>query len=207
MYELNSPWQLILGSSSPRRQWILRTAGLPFTVIPASMEEKINPARPLGPEAQRQALLKALSFSNLKPGQILLTADTLVGFEGRLLGKPRDRREAQEMLSQLSGNTHHVATGFCLAGREKEQEEGFLESGFQVTAVTFRRLSAGEIAAYVDRGESMDKAGAYGLQEAGAALVESVQGNFYNVLGLPLAKIVEKMLIYNLISPCVSVYA
>jgi septum formation protein len=201
MYDVNPPWQLILGSSSPRRQRILQAVGLQFCVSPVNSEEKINPARPLGSEAQRLALLKALSFPELKPGQALLTADTLVGIEGQILGKPDSRREALDMLNLLSGNTHQVATGFCLTGRERSEEDTFMESGFQVTSVTFRRLHPQEIAAYVAGGTAMDKAGAYGLQGAGAALVESIQGNVCNVIGLPLAKIIEKMLIYNIISP------
>jgi septum formation protein len=201
MYAVNSPWQLILGSASPRRRHILQTAGLNFSVTPVEIEEKINPSRPLGSEAQRLALLKALSFSALKPYQVLLTADTLVGIDGQLLGKPGDRQEAIAMLSRLSGNTHQVATGFCLTGRETAEEEAFMESGFQITSVTFRRLQPQEISAYAAGGEAMDKAGAYGIQGMGAALVESIQGNFHNVAGLPLAKIIEKLLIYNIIAP------
>ena len=201
MYKLKEPWQLTLASASPRRQRLLAQTGLEFKIQPVEMEEKINQTRPLGSEAQRLALLKALTFTTLQPHQVILTADTLVGINGQTLGKPASVEEAVEMLNMLSGNTHQVATGFCLAGQGRDMDDQWMESGHQLTSVTFRNLSHDEIRAYVACNQSMDKAGAYGIQKTGAVLVESINGNFHNVVGLPLAKVIEKMLAYNIITP------
>lgn len=201
MYQLNQPWRLILGSSSPRRKRMLEEAGLEFELKPIDINEEINQARSLGAEAQRLALVKALAFGQLKAGEALLTADTLVGIDGQILGKPEDNAHAELMLSRLAGRTHQVATGFCLQGQMPDDNTHFMESGYQLTQVTFRALSLAEIKAYVAMGESADKAGAYGAQKRGAALIESINGNFHNVVGLPLAKVIEKLLVYNIISP------
>ena len=200
MYKISPGKELILGSASPRRKRMLAGIGLEFTVKPIDIEEEINPRRSLAQEAQRLAILKAMAFGDMKPGQVLLTADTLVGINGRILGKPESTRQAEQMIAMLAGNTHQVATGFCLQGLEHDGDN-WMESGYQLTQVTFRALSAAEIKAYVASNESMDKAGAYGIQKKGASLVESINGSFHNVVGLPLAKVLEKLLIYKVIEP------
>jgi septum formation protein len=199
MYEVIAPWELILGSASPRRRQLLQAIGLEFQVQPVDIEEGINQARSLGREAQRLALLKGLAFGPLTSGQALLTADTLVGVDGRILGKPDSREQAVEMLALLSGRSHQVATGFSMIAQDDDQQ--WMESGYELTEVTFRALSALEIRAYVDSNECMDKAGAYGAQQKGAALVERINGSFYNVIGLPLAKVIDKLMRYQIIAP------
>ena len=179
---------------------MLKSIGLEFVTKSIDLDEALNRERSLGTEAQRLALMKNLAFGQLQPGQCLLTADTLVGIDGQILGKPGSMRQAEEMISMLSGRTHQVASGFCLQLRD-DNAEPLMESGYQLTQVTFRQLSAAEIKAYVASKESLDKAGAYGIQKKGAALVESINGSFHNVVGLPLAKVIEKLLFYKVIAP------
>ncbi|CEO89339.1 Maf family protein [Syntrophaceticus schinkii] len=179
--------QIILASASPRRESLLKQICLDFQVIPSCVEEVVDPGCVPQETAVQLANLKAHSVSRLYPEAIVLGADTAVCCEGRVLGKPRDIRDAYQMLKFLSGRTHQVVSGVVLC-----QESRKLIRGEAVTTgVRFRDLTDEEIAGYVATGEPMDKAGAYGIQGLGALLVEGIQGCYFNVVGLPLSKLPE----------------
>ena len=176
---------IILASQSPRRRQVLGQIGLDhFIVRPARGEEIMDPAlspAQLVEELSRQKAREVAGASD--PGDLVIAADTVVAIDGRVLGKPHDREEACAMLSALSGREHTVYTGVtvCRDDRMLTQHEA--------TQVRFRPLSPREIRAYVDSGEPMDKAGAYGVQELGALLVEGIRGDYFNVVGLPLCRL------------------
>ena len=176
---------IILASQSPRRRQLLEQIGLDhFIVRPARGEEVMDPAlspAQLVEELSRQKAREVAGASD--PGDLVIAADTVVAIDGRVLGKPHDREEACAMLSALSGREHTVYTGVtvCRDDRMLTQHEA--------TQVRFRSLSPREIQAYVDSGEPMDKAGAYGVQELGALLVEGIRGDYFNVVGLPLCRL------------------
>ncbi len=180
----------VLASASPRRSAILSQLRIPFRTEPSSYEEDgslfSSEERPL-----RFAEGKALDVSRKFPDAFVLGFDTLVFLDGRALGKPTDRTEALSMLRSLNGRSHKVVSGVALARGGK-----ILASDVEKTAVKFRHVSERELERYVDSGEPMDKAGAYAIQGLGAGLVESIDGCFYNVVGLPVAKTLK--LIENL---------
>ncbi len=188
MYRVKEGKRLVLASASPRRLEMLGRLGLHFDMAPAQIDEAILPGEDAGAAAQRLAQLKAAAISAMQPGAAVLAADTLVTADGRILGKPENDAQAREMLRFLSGREHRVVTGYCL------RNGGQAESGLAETRVRFRNLSANEIEAYVASGEPRDKAGAYAVQGAGAALVEAVSGSYTNVVGLPLAACVVLLL-------------
>lgn len=178
---------LYLASSSPRRREILEAAGVIFQVIPSNGDE----TQPEGfaPHELVQELARRKAFSakaELQPGDVILGADTLVALGGTVLGKPSSREEAFSMLSALSGRTHQVYTGCCL--RTARGFETFVSS----TEVEFYPLSKEEIEAYIETGEPMDKAGAYGIQGRGCVLVKGVRGDYFTVVGLPAAEVVRR---------------
>jgi septum formation protein len=173
--------RLVLASASPRRRQLLEQLGLAFEVKPTGADESVRSGE--GPRAyvERIAREKAAAGATASPDALILAADTAVVLGERILGKPANREEAKEMLETLSGREHRVITGVALAGPVRD--------GCAVeTRVTFRRLSAAEIAWYVATGEPLDKAGAYAVQGAGGAWVERIDGSVSNVVGLPLAE-------------------
>lgn len=198
MYLLRPGKSLVLASASPRRRDLLGRMGLEFVVRPAEVDESLAAGESAADSAMRLAEAKARAVTR-QPGQAVLAADTLVAVgEGRgeaVLGKPADRDEALAMLGLLSGVEHRVVTGFCLID-DAGQARGLAES-----RVRFRRLAPAEIAAYAATGEPMGKAGAYAIQERGAALVEGVSGSYTNVVGLPLAAVIELLLSRGIIEP------
>lgn len=175
--------KLILASRSPRRHELMREAGLEFTLADNyEVEEVFPPGMPARKVAAYLARLKSDGYpKQLGEGEILITADTVVILDGRILGKPVDREEAVEMLSSLSGRKHSVITGVMLRSRDRKE-------CFSVgTHVWFRELRREEIEYYVDTFRPYDKAGAYGIQEwIGYAAIEKIAGSFYNVMGLPM---------------------
>ncbi|MGC8490963.1 MAG: Maf family protein [Syntrophobacteraceae bacterium] len=192
---------LVLASNSPRRSELLRSAGVFFEVRPGTVEEPTVPDGRLGPEdaaafAQNCARLKARSVSVLQSSAWVLGADTIVVVGGRIFGKPSDGEGASQMLETLSNREHEVITGICLAF-----EGRVCRLGSVATRVRFKPLSHEEIAAYVKTGEPFDKAGAYGIQGAGAFLVRSLSGSYTNVVGLPLTEIIEWLMEENIIEP------
>lgn len=179
--------EIVLASASPRRQELLRQVGVSFRVSPSSFDEQVD--RPMAPAelVEHLAASKALEVAARFPEALVLGADTIVVVDGEVLGKPRDRAEAVTMIQRLSGREHHVFTGVALVQGERRV------ISHEVTAVRFRSLTAGEIAAYVDSGEPVDKAGGYGIQGLGAAMVSGIQGDYFTVVGLPLCRTVQML--------------
>ena len=179
---------LILASGSPRRRQLLEQIGLTFVVRSSDVDESVSPGLTPAQVVESLSARKGEAVAaEAAPGDLVLSADTVVSLDGAILGKPRDRAEAEAMLTALSGRTHQVYTGVTLL------QDGRRLTGHEVTAVTFRPLSPGEIAAYVSTGEPMDKAGAYGIQGLGALLVERLEGDYFNVMGLPLCRLGEML--------------
>ncbi len=176
---------VILASASPRRRAILENTGLRFTVRPVEVDESVpkdaNPAFAVMEISERKAYAAAAGETQ---GWII-AADTIVVLGERIIGKPQDKPEASIILKALSGKTHTVITGFTIFNSRIRKAI----SAFDQTQVTFYRLSSAEIKNYIAAGEPMDKAGAYGIQEKGGLLVKSIRGDYFNVAGLPVAKL------------------
>ena len=178
--------QLILASQSPRRKELLGLFGVPFTVRVADIDETMDFSAPAAEEVARVSRLKALAIPR-EDDDVLIAADTIVVCQGRILGKPRDEAEAYAMLRLLSGRDHQVMTGVTvLRGKE---ERVFTQS----TDLHFRELSDKEIYRYIATGEPMDKAGAYGIQGGAALFCEKMDGDYYNVMGLPVCRLGETL--------------
>lgn len=176
--------RIILASASPRRRELLGMFSLPFTVCPALGEEAPPPH--LTPEETVRALARAKAdevAGRVGAGELILAADTIVELEGELLGKPGSPEAAGAMLRRLSGREHRVYSGLCLRRGERVLE------GCEMTRVRFRPLGDREIDAYVATGEPLDKAGAYGYQGRASLFVEGIEGDFFNVMGLPLCRL------------------
>ncbi len=178
--------KLILASASPRRKQLLELAGLSFTVEAANVPEEVPEGMPLEDQSEYLALLKAGAVKAFHPADVVLGSDTTVACEGRLMGKPATPEEAREMLHLLSGRTHTVYTGVAILGPKSQ------ESFTSATEVEFYELTEEEIEAYVASGEPMDKAGAYGIQGTGCRFVKGIRGDYFTVVGLPLAEVVRK---------------
>ena len=176
----HSRMRLILASASPRRMDLLRDAGYVFDVEPAHVDESELPGEPPGTYVVRVASMKARTVAARHPDDAVLAADTTVVVDGAMLTKPADDADAKRMLGLLSGRTHDVLTGVVLV------RAGRASSAVVDTRVRFRPLEAGEIDWYVASGEPRDKAGAYGVQGLAARFVESVEGSYSNVVGLPV---------------------
>lgn len=181
--------QLILASASPRRRELLALLGKPFTIRSADIDETMDPGKAPFDEVARVSSLKALGVEAAED-DIVIAADTIVVCEGRVLGKPHSKEEATAMLSLLSGRDHQVMTGCTL--RQGSRLQTFTE----VTDLHFRPLSPSEIARYVESGEPMDKAGAYGIQGGAALFCQKLHGDYYNVMGLPVCRLLESLRIF-----------
>lgn len=172
---------IILASQSPRRKELLAQMGLTYRVEAADIDEHMD--RDLPPDKLVEAISaeKAAAVAKAEgEAPLIIAADTVVALDGEVLGKPHSEAEAAEMLGKLSGREHQVYTGFTVRRGEK------IVTRSQRSEVHFRGLSEREIAAYVATGEPMDKAGAYGIQDLGSLLVEGIQGDYFNVMGLPV---------------------
>jgi septum formation protein len=179
--------RLILASASPRRTGLLDLVGIPHEVRPSNVDEDNGvPAEP-GAHVTALAERKAAAVAALHPEALVLGADTIVYHGGLILGKPKDFEEACRMAASLAGTEHLVFTGIALAGPRGAPPS----SACEVTRVRFRSLTRSQIENYVRTGEPMDKAGAYGIQGYGATLVESVDGCYFNVMGLPLTRLIR----------------
>jgi septum formation protein len=184
-FPLNLPDKpIILASGSPRRAEILKKIGLHFIIQPSAIDE--SQARNGSPMEYTQDLAKrkACAVAAQIDNGIVIGADTIVVLGKEILGKPASEAEAEAMLRRLAGKTHRVFTGFAIVDRPSNRE---ITDG-EMTEVTFRELDDAEIAAYVRSGEAMDKAGAYGIQDASAVFAERINGCFYNVVGFPLTR-------------------
>jgi len=201
---------LVLASASPRRQELLRNAGIPFTVQPADVDETPLPRESARACAERLAREKAVTVWKSRPRDLVLGADTVVVIGEKILGKPVDAEDAARMLRMLSGKEHEVITGVCLASQEARDqglgisrpqpsnEETRIENcevrtASETTLVTMTELSDMEIRAYVSTGEPMDKAGAYAIQGIASRWIPRIEGDYSNVVGLPVA-LVYRML-------------
>ncbi|MGA8875146.1 MAG: Maf family protein [Candidatus Korobacteraceae bacterium] len=176
---------LILASASPRRAELLRNAGISFTVDPAHVPEEPSPGELPLAYAQRLARDKALAVLARHPQDTVLGADTVVVVDEHLLEKPIDADDAARMLHLLSGRTHEVITGVCVAN------SGFQQTEAEVTQVSFAALSDDEITAYIRTGEPMDKAGAYAIQGIASRWAKRVNGCYFNVVGLPVPRVYQ----------------
>jgi septum formation protein len=185
--------KLILASASPRRAEILSDAGIAFETLPVQVNEIPLPGESAKGMCRRLADAKAQAARTQLPKDgepaILVAADTTVEIEGRILGKPASRAEAREMLGRLSGNTHRVLTALSLI----RLPDGAARSDLEVTEVRFAALSKEEIDEYVATGEPMDKAGAYAIQGRAGCFIERVEGCYFNVVGLPLARLCRNL--------------
>ncbi len=170
---------LILASQSPRRKQLLGLFQIPFTVQVADIDETMDPSASAAHEVARVSALKARAVSAAAE-DVVVAADTIVVCQGRILGKPHSKEEAIQMLTLLSGRDHQVMTGVTVL--RGDRAETFTE----ITDIHFRALSQGEIERYVASGEPMDKAGAYGIQGGAALFCERMNGDYYNVMGLPV---------------------
>lgn len=184
--------RIVLASTSPRRSALLSQIGIPFEVVPPDVDEsrysfEVDPAG----TAERLALDKARSVAGRVDtrGSLVLGADTVVLFEGQILGKPGDADDACAMLRRLTGHAHRVLTAFALL----EAGTNRTVTVHEWTTVCMRDCTDDEIRAYVDTGEPLDKAGSYGAHALGASLITRVEGCFYNVIGLPLARLLESL--------------
>jgi septum formation protein len=180
---------IILASNSPRRREILKQAGADFTIDPADVDESVLPDEDPEAYAVRVALDKARVAAKRAGRGIVIGADTIVVLDRSILGKPANARDAERMLSLLSGRQHMVITGLAII----DALTGRTETRSARTEVWFRELTQAEIAAYAGTGEPLDKAGAYGIQEKGALLVRKIEGCYLNVVGLPLSLLGEML--------------
>ena len=184
--------RLVLASASPRRAALLSQIGLTFEIRPSDTEEPPHSmySDMRGDEVTKElAILKARTVAQHYNEGVIIGADTLVSLDGKLLGKPTDDADAMTMLMQLSGTSHEVVTGVALVDASTERTVAWSET----TQVYFRKLHSTEIADYIASGKTSDKAGAYGIQERGAAFVKRIEGCYFNVVGLPLASLVEHL--------------
>ncbi len=172
---------IILGSQSPRRRELLEKLDLPFTILTADIDETVRPElTPAQAVADISARKAAAILRQASEDDLVITADTIVVLDGQIMGKPHSPEEAEQMLSSLSGRTHQVYTAVTLHSHARQKTK------VACTQVTFRPLDPTEIRAYIASGEPMDKAGAYGIQGRGAVLVSHLEGDYFNVMGLPL---------------------
>jgi septum formation protein len=188
---MNKP--IILASNSPRRRELLKQIGLTFTTDPADVDERALPGEGAEAYAVRVALDKARVAAGRAGNGIVLAADTIVVLGDIILGKPTDARDAERMLGMLSGRMHRVISGLAIV----DAKTGRARTGAAGTLVWFRDLTPAEIRSYVLTGEPLDKAGAYGIQEKGALLVEKIEGCYFNVVGLPLSLLGEMLREYG----------
>lgn len=180
--------EIILGSASPRRQEIMRASGYEFKILTAGSDEEVHPSWDVYDTPVNLAVHKAeLLLPKISEQDfILVTSDTVVILDGKIIGKPIDREDAINILRTLSGRTHEVVTGVCITSPDGNR------SFSDLTRVTFRKISMEEIIHYVDNYEVMDKAGAYAIQEwIGMVAVTGIEGSYFNVMGLPIHKVYQ----------------
>lgn len=179
--------KLILASSSPSRKMLLQQAGLSFDVVVSGVDETVPPEYTPAQTVETLARRKGEAVLPLCPGKPIIAADSVVSIDGLILGKPKDDEAAKATLQRLSGRTHEIYTGVCLLA------EGKNDVFHMSTKVTFYPLTDEEIAEYVAMGESRGRAGAYGIEGIGVVLVQSIQGDYSNIVGLPVAETIRRL--------------
>lgn len=178
---------IILASASPRRRELLSLAGVDFSVKVADVNEVIPENAKPDEVVISLAMQKAQAVANENPDSIVIGSDTVVALDGEILGKPKNEENAAQMLTRLSGRSHTVYTGVAIIHGEK------VKNFCEATEVVFNNLTQEEIRNYIATGECMDKAGAYGIQGKGCVLVEKINGDYFNVVGLPVSKLYREL--------------
>jgi len=185
----NNMKTIILASASPRRKELLKKTGLKFKVEPSNYEENISPELEPHELAKSLSLEKAKRVAKNHKNALVIAADTFIVFEGKILGKPPTETEARKMLETITGRHHLVITGFTIIDTENNKA---LSKSVE-TKVYIRKLTSNEIDAYVKSKEPLDKAGAYAIQGLGSVIVEKIEGDYFNVIGLPLNALAESL--------------
>ena len=179
--------KIILASASPRRKEILELADLKFDVMPSDAQEITTKTAP-NEVVMELASIKAKDiYKKSEKQSMVVGADTVVAYQGQILGKPADEADAKRMLTMLSGQTHEVYTGVCLI------EDGEAKTFYEETKVTFYEISDEQIDRYIKTGEPMDKAGSYGIQGKAAVFIKGIEGDYYNVVGFPIARFLQEI--------------
>ena len=178
---------IILASASPRRKEILELADLKFDIMPSNAQEITTKTAP-NEVVMELASLKAKDiYKKSEKQSMIVGADTVVAYQGQILGKPTDEADAKRMLTMLSGQTHEVYTGVCII------EDGKTKTFYEETKVTFYEISDEQIDHYIKTGEPMDKAGSYGIQGKAAVFIKGIEGDYYNVVGFPIARFLQEI--------------
>ena len=178
---------IILASASPRRKEILELADLKFDVMPSDAQEITTKTAP-NEVVMELASIKAKDiYKKSEKQSMIVGADTIVAYQGQILGKPIDEADAKRMLTMLSGQTHEVYTGVCVI------EDGKTKTFYEETKVTFYEISDEQIDHYIKTGEPMDKAGSYGIQGKAAVFIKGIEGDYYNVVGFPIARFLQEI--------------
>lgn len=178
---------IILASASPRRKEILELADLEFDVMPSDAQEITTKTAP-NEVVMELASIKAKDiYKKSEKQSMIVGADTVVAYQGQILGKPTDEADAKRMLTMLSGQTHEVYTGVCVI------EDGKTKTFYEETKVTFYEISDEQIDYYIKTGEPMDKAGSYGIQGKAAVFIKGIEGDYYNVVGFPIARFLQEI--------------
>ena len=178
---------IILASASPRRKEILELADLKFDVMPSDAQEITTKTAP-NEVVMELASIKAKDiYKKSEKQSMIVGADTVVAYQGQILGKPIDEADAKRMLTMLSGQTHEVYTGVCVIEDEK------IKTFYEETKVTFYEISDEQIDHYIKTGEPMDKAGSYGIQGKAAVFIKGIEGDYYNVVGFPIARFLQEI--------------
>jgi septum formation protein len=188
IYSMNLP-PIILASASPRRAELLRELDLEFEVVPSDAEEVHNEALTATEVAEINSYRKARAVAKRAPDSLVIGMDTLVALGTRLFSKPTSMKDAERMVGELQGQTHHVVTGVCLLHLRRHRQRIFADR----TEVTFRSMGPAQIRRYLEKIQPLDKAGGYAIQDHGELVVERIEGSFSNVVGLPLERLREEL--------------
>ena len=178
---------MILASASPRRKEILELADLDFDIMPSDAKEITTKTAPSEVVVELATIKAADIYEKSDKKSMVIGADTVVAYKGQILGKPKDEEDASRMLTMLSGQTHEVYTGVCII------EDGRQKTFFEETKVTFYEITKEQISKYIKTGEPMDKAGSYGIQGKAAVFIKGIKGDYYNVVGFPIARFMKEI--------------
>ncbi|MDF2877184.1 MAG: maf protein [Clostridia bacterium] len=180
---------IVLASSSPRRKALMNLLEMPFIVVSKEVDEQIDPAQSPEENVKALALKKAMAVAGEYTSKLVIGCDTVVALGSQIIGKPRDKQHAKVILESLSGKKHTVYTGVAFVCKDEKCIQTFYEK----TSVTMKKLTHQEIDSYIDTGEPLDKAGAYGIQGKGALYIEGIEGDYYNVVGLPVHRLYKEL--------------
>lgn len=186
--------KIILASASPRRQELLEQMDISYEVVVPNIDEESLGLLPPDELVQALAQMKAKAVANtLEANTLVIAADTVVVLDGQILGKPKDELDAKHMLNMLSGKAHMVYTGVAIQDTATKSEEGFVVS----TKIYMKAINQKEIDTYILTGEPLDKAGSYGIQGKGGVFIERIEGDYFSVMGLPIAKLYDVLKNFN----------